>query len=192
MERRGAITKKFSLQKLVEDIEKRNVTEELTDYVRNTLQNNADAVLPQINQHFLYNALNTISAYTLDNPDITRELIGKLSIYLRRCLDFGNREKPVSLKKELELVEAYLFIEQARFGDRLQVEYNIDESIGCVVSQLSFLEMVENAVSQLEKAKGGGTLKISIFRKECQIIFRLESMGNKISETQIGRILEEV
>ncbi|MFA0464766.1 histidine kinase, partial [Vibrio sp. 10N.261.45.F1] len=77
----------------------------------------------QVNPHFLFNALNTISAVTRRDPDKARELIQHLSHFFRSNLK--QNINTVKLKDELAHVNAYLTIEKARFTDRLEVEWDI-------------------------------------------------------------------
>src|SRR3712207_1288666 len=75
------------------------------------------ALQAQINPHFLFNALNTIASFVRFNPSRARELIIDLATYLRYNLEVG--DTPVDIHKELEQVKAYIQIEKARFGDKL-------------------------------------------------------------------------
>lgn len=80
----------------------------------------------QINPHFLYNALNSLAELCVEAPERAEELTLELSRYLRGSFDFKQLDSLSTLKNELELLAAYVHIEKARFGDRLQVEYEID------------------------------------------------------------------
>jgi two-component system LytT family sensor kinase len=81
----------------------------------------------QVNPHFLFNALNTISAITRRDPDKARELIQHLAHFFRSNLK--QNIETVRLKEELDHVNAYLTIEKARFSDRLEVEWVIDDAL---------------------------------------------------------------
>ena len=121
-------------------------TEEVHKAAEEVLRSDIAFLQAQIKPHFLYNAINTISAFSLDDSQMTRELLAKLSEYLRGSFDFKNRDKLVTLRKELELVEAYLFIEKARYGDRIQIVYDIDDNVDCMLPPLVIQPLVENAV----------------------------------------------
>lgn len=137
----------------------------------------------QIKPHFLYNALNTIAAFSLDEPQMTRDLLANLSAFLRGSFDFKNRDKLVTLKKELELVEAYLFIEKARYGQRLNIIYDIEDQIKCLLPPLVIQPLVENAVQHgLSAQKNGGTLKISAHRRADFVIISVIDNGVGIPE----------
>ncbi|MFD0696331.1 ATP-binding protein [Paenibacillus sp. GCM10027628] len=117
----------------------------------------------QIKPHFLYNALNTIITFSLEDPQTTHELLLNLSRYLRGSFDFKNKDRLVPLRKELELVEAYLHIERVRFGDRLRIRYELDEAADCLLPPLTLQPLVENAVRHgITKNVDGGTVTISV------------------------------
>lgn len=99
------------------------------DYIhKQTLLNQAEIKLlhAQVNPHFLFNALNTISAITRRDPDKARSLIQHLSQFFRSNLK--QNIETVTLKEELAHVNAYLTIEKARFTDRLEVDIDISLS----------------------------------------------------------------
>lgn len=123
------------------------------------------ALQRQINPHFLFNALNTIVSFMRFDTAKARELIINLSTYLRYNLESGNEF--VSLNKELEQVKAYVEIEKARFGDKLNVIYNVDNSLDIKVPSLIIQPIVENSIKHgILNGKGYGTVKISVKRIE--------------------------
>ena len=79
----------------------------------------------QLNPHFIFNSLNSISALTISQPKQAQDMIIKLSEFLRYSLRAENNEQLVTLQEELDNIEKYLAIEKIRFGDRLQVVKNI-------------------------------------------------------------------
>ncbi|WP_022942240.1 sensor histidine kinase [Psychromonas hadalis] len=99
----------------------------------------------QVNPHFLFNALNTISAVIRRDPDKARQLIQHLSQFFRRNLK--HNIETVTLKEELNHIHAYLEIELARFSDRLKVNINIDEQLLTqLVPTFTLQPLVENAI----------------------------------------------
>lgn len=119
------------------------------------------ALQAQINPHFLFNALNTIVSFMRLDIDKARELIINLSTYLRYNLEKG--EELVSLDKELEQVKAYVKIEQARYGDKLHVVYDVPDEMHIKIPSLTIQPIVENAIKHgILQDSQEGVIKISI------------------------------
>ncbi|MGR5236169.1 LytS/YhcK type 5TM receptor domain-containing protein [Vibrio alfacsensis] len=114
----------------------------------------------QVNPHFLFNALNTISAITRRNPDKARELIQNLSHFFRSNLK--QNINTVTLKEELAHVNAYLSIEKARFTDRLKVDIDIEpELLDVKLPSFTLQPLVENAIKHgISNLLEGGKVKI--------------------------------
>jgi sensor histidine kinase YesM len=104
------------------------------------------ALKAQINPHFLFNSLHSISALTTADPGRAREMCVRLSDFLRACLRLGELES-VALGEELELARGYLSIEQVRFGPRLDFTEQIDPGCAeCLLPPLLLQPLIENAV----------------------------------------------
>src|SRR5690606_29436716 len=103
------------------------------------------------------NALTTIVGICKRDPAKAADLLSELSVYLRHSFDFNCEERYVRLEDELRLVEAYLAIEQARFGGRIEAEFDIDPDVHCLIPPLSIQPLVENAVRHgiLMRMEGG-------------------------------------
>jgi two-component system LytT family sensor kinase len=100
----------------------------------------------QINPHFLFNSLNSISSLTITDPDKAREMVIKLSEFMRYALSKKD-EQPVTLRSELENLRLYLEIEKVRFGDRLSTEENIEEKCLEIKMPVMLLQpLYENAI----------------------------------------------
>ena len=100
----------------------------------------------QINPHFLFNSLNSVSSLTITDPGKARDMVIKLSEFMRYALSKKD-EQPVSLRSELENLRLYLDIEKVRFGDRLSIEENIDENCLDIKMPVMLLQpLYENAV----------------------------------------------
>jgi sensor histidine kinase YesM len=100
----------------------------------------------QINPHFLFNSLNSISSLTITDPEKAREMVIKLSEFMRYALTRKD-EQPVSLQNELENLRLYLDIEKVRFGDKLTIEEIIEP--GCLEFKIPVMllqPLFENAV----------------------------------------------
>lgn len=100
----------------------------------------------QINPHFLYNALNAIAELCVIEPGKAEELTLNLSQYLRSSFDFKQLSSLTTLRGEMELVEAYVHIERARFGNRLEVEYDVGVDPNTPIPPLILQPLVENAI----------------------------------------------
>jgi len=100
----------------------------------------------QINPHFLFNSLNSVSSLTITDPDKAQEMIVELSDYLRVNMNFS-KKKIVTFKDEIENIQRYLEIEKIRFGDRVTIEGEISqESYKCFVPPLILQPLFENAI----------------------------------------------
>ncbi|SIR45729.1 two-component system, LytT family, sensor kinase [Aeromonas sp. RU39B] len=119
----------------------------------------------QINPHFLFNALNTLSAVIRRDPQEARNLVQHLSTFFRKNLK--RQEDEVSLREEMEHVEAYLQIERARFRDRLTVNLAIpDELQELRLPAFSLQPVVENAIKHgLSQILGQGELSLTAQRR---------------------------
>jgi two-component system, LytTR family, sensor kinase len=100
----------------------------------------------QINPHFLFNSLNSISSLTVTDPEKARDMVVKLSEFMRYALSRKD-EQPVSLQNELENLRLYLDIEKVRFGDKLTMEENIDPAcLDFKIPVMLLQPLYENAV----------------------------------------------
>jgi two-component system LytT family sensor kinase len=100
----------------------------------------------QINPHFLFNSLNSISSLTITNPEQAREMTIKLSDFLRYSVSMGNNRFS-TLGKELEHISKYLDIEKVRFGTKLQYSFTVDkECLDCEIPVMILQPLYENAV----------------------------------------------
>lgn len=102
------------------------------------------ALQSQINPHFLYNSLNTLSCICRENPSQARELLMAMATYFRQTLDTDRCM--ISLKEEMAHVKNYLVLEKARFEDKLDVTIDIPENVNCRVPTLILQPIVENAI----------------------------------------------
>ena len=124
------------------------------------------ALRAQLNPHFLFNSLNSINALVGSDPEGARRMCEGLGDFLRRTLALGARDS-VTLGEELMLVERYLAIEKARFGDRLRIERAVDPAAaGCLVPPLLLQPLVENAIKHgIQSCVEGGTIRIEARRE---------------------------
>ncbi|MGI6017743.1 MAG: histidine kinase [Marvinbryantia sp.] len=132
----------------------------------------------QMQPHFLYNALASIREIVLENPDYAADLIFDFTTHLRACIKSMASEELTSFSQEIENIKAYVNIEKMRFGDKLQVQYDIQESNFNIVP-LSIQPLVENAIRHgiYERGSIGGIVKISSYRDAEDIVIRVEDNG---------------
>lgn len=102
------------------------------------------ALQSQVNPHFLYNALNTISFICRENAERARELLLTLASYYRQTLE--NEQYMLNLHTELYHINTYLELEKARFEEKLQVTMDIEEDLDCMVPSFILQPLVENAI----------------------------------------------
>jgi two-component system, LytTR family, sensor kinase len=144
------------------------------------------ALQTKINPHFLFNALNAIASTTRRNPEKARELIINLSSYLRFNLEIN--DELIDIHKELEQVRDYVEIEKARFGSRLQVDYEIDE-VSVRLPSLLLQPLVENAIIHgILKTKGPGIVTIAVKDMEEKIRISVKDTGAGISEEVVENL----
>lgn len=144
----------------------------------------------QINPHFLFNALNTISYYCSAEPGIAKNLINDLANYYRRNL--ADTSSFISIRNELQHVGAYIHLEQARFGERLRVEYIENAEITFYVPPLILQPLVENAVKHgLCHKISGGKITIHISQKEHYFKIAVIDDGIGISKERLAEIFDD-
>lgn len=148
------------------------------------------ALQTKINPHFLFNALNAIASTTRKNPEKARELIINLSNFMRHNLELS--DEFIEIHKELQQVKDYVEIEKARFGSRLQVNYDIDEEVSVKIPSLLIQPLVENAINHgVLKTKGPGTVTISVQDLGDQVRISVKDTGIGIDEGIIRNLYHD-
>ncbi|AQS09953.1 sensor histidine kinase YpdA [Clostridium saccharobutylicum] len=156
-----------------------------------TMANKAElkALQTQINPHFLFNALNAITSFIRIDPNKARELIINLASYLRYNLELNSEF--IDIRKELKQVKDYIEIEKARFGNKLNIVYDIDD-IDIEIPSLTIQPLVENAIIHgILKDKGAGTVKIIVKDKGEKVKISIIDSGIGISEEVIRNIYND-
>ncbi|MBU2702550.1 two-component system sensor histidine kinase LytS [Sporomusaceae bacterium BoRhaA] len=135
------------------------------------------ALQAQINPHFLFNTLNTITSLVRTKPDLARNLLLKLSAIFRFTLQKAGRN--ITIAEELTQVRAYLSIAAARYGNKLHIEEKIDPVTEVyLVPSLTIQPIIENAITHGLKPKvDGGTITIAIQNKINDIIITITDDG---------------
>lgn len=144
----------------------------------------------QMQPHFLYNALASIREIVLVDPEYASDLIFDFSTHLRACIRSMSNENLIPFSQELNNIKAYVNIEQMRFGDKLKVEYDIEETDFDIIP-LGLQPVVENSIRHgiYERGRAGGTVKIKSYENNnnwnVEILddgvgFDVEDMRNQI------------
>ncbi len=145
------------------------------------------ALRAQLNPHFLFNSLNSLSALTAVDPARAREMCVLLSDFLRRSLGLGER-RLVPLREELELARAYLAIEQIRFGARLKLAWAVDPAAEPgLLPTLLLQPLVENAIKHgIAALPEGGTLAVAAEVVEGHVILKVDNPLDSDAPTPQG------
>ena len=143
-------------------------------------------VLSQIQPHFLYNALSAISILCKRDPCKAKNAVDSLSDYLRTNLDSLRSEKLVNFRRELEHTNAYLSIEKLRFGDDLQISYDI-RCDSFMIPSLSLQPLVENAIRHgICKKEDGGTVTIRAEQTDTEYLVTVIDDGVGFDPASVG------
>jgi two-component system sensor histidine kinase AlgZ len=134
------------------------------------------ALKAQVNPHFLFNSLNSISALTAVDPALARDMCIRLADFLRTSLRLGERVT-IPLAEELALTRMYLDVEQVRFGSRLRVVQNVEQACThCDVPALIIQPLVENAVKHgIAMMAEGGEITMSGTRTQDGLQFTIRN-----------------
>jgi two-component system LytT family sensor kinase len=136
----------------------------------------------QLQPHFLFNTLNTISVLTTEDPEKANRMIVLLSDLLRQTLEISQADE-VTLKHELDLLRAYLEIQRMRFRRRLAVSYDVDaELLEANVPHFSLQPLVENAIRHgIAKRHSGGRINIRAHRMNGSLVLQVQDNGPGLS-----------
>ncbi|MEK4076010.1 ATP-binding protein [Paenibacillus sp. FSL M7-0656] len=162
----------------------------LNQSIQERLRMEAAYLQAQIQPHFLFNTLNSLMVLSDIDTEHMRKLGDAFSSYLRISFNYLNTGELVKLSYELELVEAYLFIEKTRFEDRLSVVLNVEPDLPLLLPPLSIQPLIENAVRHgLLSRNVGGTLCLSITRHEGYTRIEVKDNGKGIEPEKVAELL---
>ncbi len=140
-------------------------------------QHKAKIMVSQIQPHFLYNTLNSIYYLVDEDPEKAKKAIDSFSKYLRYNMKSIASEAPIDFEEELKHTASYVWIEQMRFEDRINVEYDI-KTVDFKIPPLTIQPLVENAIKHgILAKKEKGTVKISTSEKDEVITIIVEDEG---------------
>jgi len=113
---------------------------------KESLRTQYEALKAQVNPHFLFNSLNTLSSLVHADPDLAEEFIDEFARFYRYILEIKDKNL-VSLREELSMMDSYVYLQKIRFGDTLQVENRIDNSfLDHLLPPLTLQILAENAI----------------------------------------------
>jgi len=155
------------------------------------MQARLQALTSQINPHFLFNTLNSVSSLIRINPEHARLMVLKLSRILRRLLRKHDNFSP--LRDELDFIEDYLAIEVARFGEKLRFEKEIDpESLDILVPSMLLQPLIENCIKHgLSNKVEGGTITLRTRLADRRLLLIVEDDGVGIPELKLANLMEQ-
>jgi sensor histidine kinase YesM len=173
----------FALYHSYETLRKLRLKEKLTlELLALRKEQELATLKAQINPHFLFNALNSISAMAATDAEETRTMIAQLASLLRYATD-SSRKDFIPLKDELQFVEDYIALETQRMGDRLSSTIHVDPSLASYPMPPMVLQpLIENAIRHgIAPAEEGGSVTIRIERGGDGIAFSVKDSGVGLS-----------
>jgi two-component system LytT family sensor kinase len=149
-----------------------------------------EALTSQINPHFLFNTLNSVSSLIRTDPNQARVMVMRLSKVLRRLL--RKHENFSTLRDELSFIDDYLSIEVVRFGDKLRFEKDVaDDTLEMLVPSMILQPLVENCIKHgLGGKVEGGAIRIHAHRTESRLHVMVEDDGIGIPESKLATLLD--
>lgn len=149
------------------------------------------ALQAQVHPHFLFNAINTISSLVRTDAPKARKLLIQLGVFFRSNLQ-GARHLLIPLEKEIEHVEAYLSLEQARFPGKYEVEFDIEPQLNHVlIPPFTLQPLVENAIRHAFSSKKQGNVKVTAYMDQDKMMLTTEDNGKGIPADLIQSLGKE-
>jgi len=142
----------------------------------------------QIRPHFLFNTLNTVVSFCRTDGNKARELLLELSFFLRSS--FNNNSDLITIEQEIKITNSYINIIKARFGDKVNIQYNIEVDKQHLLPPFIIEPLVENAIKHgILPLESSGNIKISILNRFSHIFVEIEDNGVGMSQELINSIL---
>ena len=149
------------------------------------------ALTSQINPHFLFNTLNSVSSLIRTNPEQARSVVYRLSSILRRLLRKTDNLTP--LREELAFIDNYMTIEMVRFGEKLRFIKEIDpETLDRLVPSMLLQPLIENSIRHgLATKVDGGLIRVRSYLADGRLHLVVEDDGVGIPETRLATLFEQ-
>lgn len=169
------------------EIQKRRKLREISNL---KTKNQSKQMMAYINQHFLFNTLNSILALCRQNSEEARKVVLELTSYLR--FNFDVMDDIVFLYEEIEYIKSYLYIQKVRFGERLNFEVDIQEDVNFLIPKNSLYNLIDNAINHgILKKNHGGNLTFIVKRDKEKIVIKINDDGVGMEEKQRVQIIHE-
>ncbi len=173
----------FSIYHLIRNVQRlRQKERQASELLAVAREQQLAALKAQVNPHFLFNTLNSISATLRQDPEQAREMIAKLSDMMRYALD-GSDRTLVSLREEIDFVRRYLDLERHRFSDRLEASVEIDAeeaALDTSVPPMVLQPLVENALRHgIAPSEEGGSVTVEVATEN-------DRLDVQVSDTGVG------
>ncbi len=147
-----------------------------------------EALQAQINPHFLFNSLTVIASLCRMDVEKSRDMIIHLSNFYRKTLNVS--KEMVDLETEINHVKSYVYIEMARFEDKLKIDYDIPKTLNCFLPPLTLQPIVENAIKHgILPKKSGGIIKVTGYKKENNVYLEIFDNGVGMDENRLEELL---
>lgn len=158
--------------------------------MEDTVQNELAFLQAQIKPHFVYNAINTIISFCYTDGERAAKLLTNFSKYLRLTFDVDRQSFFEPLRREIEMIRAFIEIEQARFGDKIRIEYDIDENLlDREIPPLIIQPLVENAIKHgLREKEEGGLVTVTVKDLNGAFIIIVRDGGIGMPPEQVERL----
>ena len=179
------------MNELIMTVYKDKLHEQEIDIARQNAE--LQALHSQINPHFLFNALESIRMHSLLRGETeTAEMVGKLAVMERTYVNWG--EDSVSISREMEFVRAYLTLQKYRFGDRLNVDIDIDDDCErFTIPKLTLVTFVENAcVHGVERKSTPAWIFIRAAKIKGYMCIEVEDTGDGMTEDELKELMERI
>lgn len=178
------------VSEMIQNVKVRTLTT-LNSLTEDAVKSELAFLQAQIRPHFIYNALNTITSFCYTDSEKAAELLVNFSKYLRLTFDIDSKLSRIPLKREIEVIQAYVEIEKARFGDKIKVVYDIAPVLlNMEIPPFCIQPLVENSIKHgLCRKSEGGTVFISVKENNGAIIIAVKDTGIGMSEEKVQLLM---
>ena len=176
---------------LVTTVYKDKIKEQESDIARQKAE--LLALQSQINPHFMFNALESIRMHSLLKGETeTASMVDKLAVMERQNVEWG--KDFVTIKNEIESIEAYLALQSYRFGDRLSFDIDVEEECeNYLVPKLTIVTFVENAcVHGIESKATQGWIFVRVYKTAKDLYIEVEDTGEGMSDEKVEEMLKDI